>query len=206
MDHLAALVALFVVDLVAAVSPGPNFVLVSATSLRLGRRHGVSTVLGILAANALWVVAALLGLSLLFEAVPWLYGILKTIGGAYLLYLAIQYWRAPTRGGDANVAPLERRGTSSFRRGALTGISNPKSLVYFGSVFTLFVAPGSPMWVQLLAGAIVLFNGALWYGAVALLFGAPRVQRVYLAVERPLNRVTGLLMGAFGARLLWQRD
>ncbi len=205
MTYMASLVALFAVDLVAAVSPGPNFLIVTASSMRQGRSHGIASVLGILSANLIWVLGALLGLSLVFELVPWLYGIAKLLGGGYLLSLAIQYWRAPAHIGSADTRP-PMHSRSSYLRGFLTGLTNPKSLVYFGSVFTLFVGPSSPLWVEVAAGAVVLVNGALWYGGVALFFGSPRVQHAYRSIERPLDRVAGALMGAFGLRLLWERE
>jgi len=205
MEPVTALLALFAVDFLAVVSPGPNFLLVTASSIRQGRAHGIAAVLGILSANLIWVLAALLGLALLFEVVPWLYGAAKILGGAYLLYLALQYWRAlPHSAGDDMPRPAAP--SSAYARGFLTGLTNPKSLVYFGSVFTLFVGPSSPRWMEAAAGTIVLANGALWYGGVALLFGSSRAQRAYRSIERPLSRVTAVLMGAFGARLLLERE
>jgi threonine efflux protein len=205
MSYGAALLALFAVDLLAVVSPGPNFLIVTASSMRHGRARGIAAVLGILSANLIWVVAALLGLSVLFDLIPWLHGAAKVAGGAYLVYLAIQYWRAPVDVAPEH-APAAVRSSSAYLRGFLTGLTNPKSLVYFGSVFTLFVGPSSPVWVEMVAGAIVLLNGALWYGAVALFFGAARVQKAYASIQRPLDRAAGTVMALFGLRLLWERE
>ncbi|MGH9362007.1 MAG: LysE family transporter, partial [Thermoanaerobaculia bacterium] len=95
---------------------------------------------------------------------------------------------------------------AAFLRGALTNLSNPKSAVYFGSIFALFLKPGTPVWVQITAVGVVLANTLLWYGAVALLFSSAAVQRWYAAARRPLDRAAGVLMIAFGARLILVRD
>jgi threonine efflux protein len=205
MDYAAALLALLAVDVLAVISPGPNFLIVTGSSMRRGRSQGLIAVLGILSANLIWVVAALLGLSVLFELVPWLYGTVKILGGGYLLYLALQYWRTPIHTAEAGEQPRPNF-SGSYLLGFVTGLTNPKSLVYFGSVFTLFVGPSSPVWVEAVAAAIVLLNGALWYGGVALFFGSTRVQRAYRSIERVLNRVTGAVMAGFGLRLLWERE
>jgi len=205
MDYVGSLSALFVVDALAVISPGPNFLVVTGSAMHRGRSRGLITVLGILSANLIWVIGALLGLSLLFELVPWFYGTLKILGGCYLLYLALQYWRTPRQAPSDRTQPRAAYG-ASYLRGFLTGLTNPKSLVYFGSVFTLFVGPSSPRWVESAAAGIVLLNGALWYGGVAMFFGSARVQRAYLALERPVTRVTSAVMAAFGARLLLERE
>ena len=203
MGSLELLVALFVVDFVAVISPGPNFLLVTATSVREGRPHGLLTVFGIVTANAVWVVGALVGLSLLFELVPFAYSALKIAGGVYLIYLGAQYWREPAGASVGTRATRSQR--SAFVRGMLTGITNPKSLVYFGSIFTVFLAPGSPAWVRAAAIGIVLFDTVLWYGTVALLFSRAAVYRAYARVRRPLDRVAGTVMAAFGARIALAR-
>ena len=96
--------------------------------------------------------------------------------------------------------------TDAYFRGLLTGLSNPKSLVYFGSIFTVFLEPGSPAWVRSAAVAIVSFNTVLWYGTVAALFSRATVQRAYARVRRPVDRVAGTLMAAFGVRIVLARE
>jgi threonine/homoserine/homoserine lactone efflux protein len=52
MAHVAQLIALFAVDLVAAMTPGPNFVLVSQTAVRRSFHHGAAVVLGLMISNS----------------------------------------------------------------------------------------------------------------------------------------------------------
>jgi threonine efflux protein len=49
-------------------------------------------------------------------------------------------------------------------------------VVYFGSIFALFMRPDTPAWTQAAAVGIVIFDTVLWYGAVAILFSSGVVQ------------------------------
>lgn len=202
MSYVALLASLFAVDMLAAMSPGPNFVLVTQTAIRRTRRHAAAVVAGFVTTNLLWCVAVLLGLTALFELAPWLYRGIRIAGGAYLIYLGISAWRSHA----AAAARVESSTSAAYIRGILTNLSNPKSVVYFGSIFALFMKPGTPVWVQLAGVAIVLANTVLWYGSVAALFSRTAVQRRYEALRRPINAVAGTVMAAFGVRLLLARD
>ena len=45
-------------------------------------------------------------------------------------------------------SPVQNRIAAAYFRGLLTNFSNPTSVVYFGSIFALFLSPGTPPWVE----------------------------------------------------------
>jgi threonine efflux protein len=196
MSYAALLLSLFVVDILAAMSPGPNFVLVTQTAIQRSTCHALAVVAGFVTTNLVWCLAVAGGLTVVFEFAPWLYVIVKILGGAYLVYLGISMWRS-----KQGVA-IEPSARSAYLSGVLTNLTNPKSFVYFGSIFTLFMKPGTPLWVEAIAIAIVLADTVAWYGAVALLFSRNLMQRSYANAERAINRIAGTVMIAFGARLI----
>jgi len=205
MIYFSLLLSLFVVDMLAAMSPGPNFLLVVQTSIQRTRHHAAAVVLGLVTANAVWCAAVVFGLIALFRIAPWLYVILKLLGGIYLIYLGISLWRAKPQNVQADLSS-ERRMFSAYIQGLLTNLSNPKSVVYFGSIFALFMRPGIPALVQLLAVLIVLFDTLVWYGIVAFMFSSQRVRRFYGRIERSMNRLTGCVMVAFGVKLVFGHE
>jgi threonine efflux protein len=202
MADLLQLSALFVVDLLAAMTPGPNFVLVTQTAVRQSFRHGAAVVVGLMISNLAWCAAVLLGLTSLFRLAPWLYAAFKLAGGAYLIALGVRLWRSRREAAALEDSATERSARAALARGVFIGLSNPKSVLYFGSVFALFLGPDTPAWVQTAAVGIVLANTALWYGSVAALFSRQRVQRAYWRIERTLNRVAGAVMAGFGVKLI----
>ena len=200
IGYLPLFLSLFVVDTLAAISPGPNFVLVTQTAVQRTTRHALAVVAGFVTTNFIWCAAVALGLTALFDVAPWLYVAVKIGGGAYLIYLGIAMWR----GADAMTieSPVRISAGGSYVRGLLTNLTNPKTIVYFGSIFALFMKPGTPTWVQAVAIAIVLADTIAWYGIVAVLFSRHLVQRAYANAQRAINRVSGTVMIAFGAGLI----
>lgn len=204
MEYTSILLTLAVVDFVAVATPGPNFMVVSQAATGASRAHAISVVGGILASNLTWCAAVFLGLSAIFNASPLLHSTAQVAGAAYLIYLAIGLWKAPRPSSDPAAAPRLRglSHASAFLRGWFVGMANPKSLVYFSSVFTVFLPKGSSMVLQSSAVAVVALNTAAWYGLVALVLSRPRVQQEFLRRQAVFNRVAGALLGAFGVRLL----
>jgi RhtB (resistance to homoserine/threonine) family protein len=205
MSPLALLLSLFGVDMLAAMTPGPNFIVVAQSAAQGSSRHGACVVAGILVANIAWCLAVVLGLSALLDLAPSLYQALKILGGAYLLYLGVSLWRTRPRA-SGEFAPVPLSAGQAFVRGLLTNLTNPKSLAYFGSVFVLFTGPQTPLEVKAAAIGIVLVDTVLCYGAVALLFSRRSMQRLYARLERPIDRLAGAVMILFGGRLLLVRD
>jgi threonine efflux protein len=206
MTYFSLLLSLFAVDLFAAITPGPNFVVVSQTAIRESPGHAAAVVTGILTANFLWCLGVLLGLSALFDLAPWLYTAMKLLGGGYLIYLGVSLWRTRGVSRPTFASPHPWLFPAAYVRGLLTSLSNPKSVLYFGSIFALFMGPETPLWVKVLAIGIVLFDTVLWYGTVAAMFSRVQVQRAYAALERPINRITGAVMIGFGTRMILVRD
>jgi threonine efflux protein len=206
MGYFPFLGSLLAVDLLAAMSPGPNFVLVTQTAIRRTPRHAAAVVCGLFTSNLIWCCAVTLGLSALFDVAPWLYRGMRIGGGAYLLYLGASLWRSDSDAGQPVEAPFQSSLRAAFLRGLLTNLANPKSVVYFSSIFTLFLRPGTPAWVQTAAVGIVMIDTGLWYGGVAALFSRVRAQRLYATVQRPVNRVAGAVMILFCVRLMLVRE
>lgn len=202
MAYLPLLLSLAAVDLLAAISPGPNSILVAQAAIHRNRRYAAGAVLGLATANLIWCLAVALGLSALFDVATWLYAAIRLAGGLYLIFLGVLLWRSHPRSEDDAGSPDGGSRGGAYLRGLLTNLSNPKSVVYFGSIFALFVGPGTPAWVEATAVAIVIFNTFLWYGAVAVLFSNRAVVRRFAAMQRPINRVAGVIMVGFGARLM----
>lgn len=203
---LTILGSILAVHLVAMISPGPNFFVVTQTSVTRSRREGVLSALGVAAAAALWSGAAVLGVSLLFETTAWLYAVVKVLGGAYLIYLGLRSWR---RAGMLLAAPAQVRtppsGWRAFRVGFTTNLTNPQSVVFFGSIFAALLPAGSPVWLRAAAVGVVVFNALWWHLTLALAFSTRRVQGVYGALKRPLDYLLGGVLVLLGARLVLSR-
>jgi threonine/homoserine/homoserine lactone efflux protein len=184
------------------LTPGPNQALLTSRVLSGGRRAGYAAVRGLAAGMAVHVAAATAGLSALLASSAQLFGVVKVLGGLYLLWLGIAaIVRARRQDAEQDEAP-RRRGGSPFREGLLSMTLNPKVGVYFVAVVPQFVAPGPG--ASLRVALLLVVYGALclvfWTGFVIGLHHAREVVR-RPRVRAWTERVTGAALIALGARL-----
>lgn len=197
---LLVLAAVFVAHLLATLSPGPNVLLVMHTALQHGRRAGVLAGLGIATGAALWCAAVLLGLSLLLQRFEALSMGLRIAGAAYLFWLGLRLWQGATLDTFGMAPALSRGGAQAFTRGLLTNLSNPKALLFYGSIFAALLAPGLPLWLRLAAVAIVVADSAAWHVALACLFSTAGAREVYRRAKPAIDRTAAVALAALG---LW---
>jgi len=203
MEFLPIITAILFVDFLALVSPGPNFVLTTSAAVSKSRCHALWTACGIAMGSIVWAGAAALGIASVFEALPVLGHMLKVLGVGYLIYLGIKLLRSkgfqPSADQNAD-AKSESRG---FWRGFLVNMTNPKSAVYYASVFAAFLTPDMPAWVLVfLVGAIAAMS-LVWHVLIAISFSAPRVQARYISVSKYVDQLCGGVLIFLGLRLAW---
>ncbi|MFZ5783066.1 MAG: LysE family translocator [Pseudomonadota bacterium] len=175
--------------------PGPNVALIMANSMAHGVRYGLVTVAGTSSAIAvhlgLTVAGATAVLGFLASSFEWL----RWLGVAYLVWLGVSAWRSPVSD-LSRVGPQARSARAIFGRGFLVGLTNPKTLLFYGAFFPQFIVPGPDATDQLALLAVTfLVVAVVLDGAWAVL--AARLRGLLLARVRLRNRLTGgLLIGA----------
>ena len=203
MDYAVALVGLAVVHLLAVASPGPSTVLVIQTAAVSGRRAGLLAAFAMMLGALVWAAAALYGLQVLFARFDWLYVAFRIAGGLYLLYLAYMLLRHAG-------APLPEADPSAVRAGAWQGflkalllqLSNPKVMVFMGSIFISLLPAQPPGWMDATVLAIVAINEFTWFALLALLFSGGTARAFYRRTKLWLDRLMGGVLGLLGVRLL----
>ena len=138
MNELIA-VALFTV--LAVISPGPDFAMVTRASYAFGRRSGLSAALGIACGVQVHVLYTVLGVSLLVQHSPTLFLAMKVLGAGYLIYLGYSSLTNTSRLSLEGQSGSKARGT--FLSGFLTNALNPKTLLFVVSAYTQVVGPDS---------------------------------------------------------------
>lgn len=200
MIDFSAVLAAALVCTAAIISPGPNFVAITHRATTTPRIEALALAAGIASVSALWAAAALLGLGLLFTLIPWLFWSAKLLGAAYLVWLGMRLLRgsAHRAASPADVAAPSL--TRAFRSGVLTNLSNPKAMVFYGSVFSatvpLHTNPATQATIVALVGSIAL----LWYGGMAWLLAGERAARIYRRGQRGIEAVCGALLLGLGLR------
>lgn len=196
---------LFIVSgLLLNIMPGPDSLLIMTRSATQGWRAGCAAALGIGAGTLVHVLAAALGLSAILATSATAFTIVKYVGAAYILYMAISLLRSKPRDAAVAVAvaPLPYR--KIFAQGFLTNVLNPKVAIFFLAFVPQFIDAGAPnkALAFIVLGCIFNLNGMLWCNALAL-FTAQASARLKVSplVSLWLNRATGGLFVWLGVKL-----
>ncbi|MGL5004537.1 MAG: LysE family transporter [Casimicrobium sp.] len=195
-----ALATVMVLHWVVLVTPGANVLLISQLAASGHKRGAFYASLGVCTVTFVWAALAILGLSAVFSAVPKLRIAVQIAGGAYLIYVATRLWRAGQSGGSKDARKLAA--WPAYRLGFLTNITNPKSALFFASVFATALPHDANATVLIVATALVVINALIWHLFLALAFSHPRVQAGYAKQRTWLNRIAAAIVGAMGSRLL----
>lgn len=175
MPSEALLLGFVAASLVVLVTPGPGVLYVVARSLSQGRRAGLVSALGLSAGALLQVAAATAGLSAILLTSATAFGIVKTLGAAYLIYLGL---RALFGRGSASEPEVSSRLslTRLFRDGVVVSVLNPKIALFFLAFLPQFVEPASGSATQqiLFLGLLYAALALVTDGAYALLAGGLR--------------------------------
>ncbi len=201
---MTAVVGVVVAAMGLVLTPGPNMMYLVSRTVSQGRRAGLVSLAGVAAGFAVYLVAAIVGITAVFTMVPGLYLAVKLAGAAYLGWLA---WQAVRPGGvsvftPATVSTDPRR--RLFTMGLVTNLLNPKIAIMYMALIPQFVTPEHGMvWLQSLYLGVLQIAVDLTVN-VLIIAGAGSLAS-FLA-ERPLwlrtqRYVTGTLLGATAALL-----
>lgn len=189
---VAAYLGLLGAWLIAIMSPGPDTVQL----LRLGsrsRRNAVLAAVGICTGNVIWPVVTMLGLAALIASFPWILTILYLGGGAFLLRMGFGAFRGgradlrtrasvpvPLSNASPAVDPTPANTTiphlndaQAWRLGLATNLSNPKALLFFGSVFAQFLPVGISIPERIAVLVMMTVSGLAWFCSFAYLVSNP---------------------------------
>lgn len=206
MEYVAVLAGLALVHLLAVASPGPSTVLVIQTSAVSGRRAGLLAAFAMMLGAVVWAAAALYGLQILFARFEWLYVAFRIAGAIYLIYLGFMLLRhagAPLP--EADPAAAQAGVWQGFVKALLLQLSNPKVMVFMGSIFISLLPAQPPAWMDATVLAIVAINEFTWFALLALLFSGSTARAFYRRTKVWLDRIMGGALGALGLKLALDR-
>jgi RhtB (resistance to homoserine/threonine) family protein len=193
---------------ILTILPGADMALVTRNVLTIGRRRTMLTIVGIGSGCIVHATASALGLSAILATSATAFGVVKTIGAAYLVWLGVQSIRDARRPtAQPAAATTERRSQwGPFLQGFLTNVLNPKVAIFYLTFLPQFIRPNEPVFRRsLFLASIHIAMGFLWLATYAWF-----VDQLGAVLTRPrvkawLERITGGVLIALGARLAWAR-
>ena len=184
----------FVVSLASTATPGPAVLYVSSQGVSGGMRSGLSAALGVLAADALYIVLSVTGLSAVLAASYEMFTLLKWAGAVYLVFFGARLlWSACSRAAAASPTAAPAASRRSLLGGFAVHAANPKALLYFGSLVPQFVDPARLLAPQLATLAAIHLSTA---AAVLLAYAALSSHLRHSAVNSRASRVFKAVAGS----------
>jgi RhtB (resistance to homoserine/threonine) family protein len=196
------LVTVATITILAVISPGADFAMVTRNSMVLSRRAGVLTATGIALGVLIHVAYSMAGIGLLISRSILLFNLIKFAGAAYLIYLGITMMRA--KKADASEVAAEPAALSDFdalKTGFFTNALNPKTTLFVVSLFTQVISPQTPLLVQLGYGAFMSLAHLVWFVLVACAFSSDVARRVVASSRHLVERSIGAVLVALGVSL-----
>src|SRR3974390_1925806 len=168
--HLMTLITVTVVGLLAVMSPGPDFIIVTRNSLLYSKRAGLFTTFGIVVGNLWWVAASILGLSYVLAQSIVVFSTLKLLGAVYLIYLGAKSLRLGEKtpensGGNTppKEIPRDLTSMSAFGMGLWNNLLNAKCALFYSSFFSIIITPQTPALFRWMFGLEIAIIALVWF-------------------------------------------
>lgn len=204
---MAQLIALGGVILLAAMSPGPDFVIVTRNAVQSGRRAGMACAAGIASGVFVWAVVTALGIAGLLAASAVAFTVVKLAGAAYLVLLGIRALITARRGGyETPVDDAGRAGgaVAAYRQGLVTNLLNPKVAVFFTALLPQFLLAAATPADHILLATVAAAVSLTWFVVLTTVVNALRHLLTATRVRRTIDAIMGTLLVGLGLRIAIQ--
>lgn len=202
-DPLLLFLTIATAHLLAVMSPGPDFAMVTRQTLAFGRSAGLWTAWGIATGIVFHVSYGLFGLGWLIERLPWLLEVLRYGGALFLLYMGWGALQARPANEGAAAPDRTPAARESFRIGVLTNILNPKATMFFVALFAAVITGATPVGLRIALGAWIVFSTGAWFSIVAFTLGHERVRNRLQHTAHWIDRGMGLILVLLALAMIW---
>ena len=192
-----------VLNLLAAISPGPDFIMTVKNSLRYSRQTGIFTGIGISLGLGVHLIYCAAGIGYIISKSIILFSVIKILGAAYLIYIGLSsiFDKGSKLEINEEKTADDLTRMEAFKMGFLTNVLNPKATMFFLSLFAFVINPATPIYVILIISFIIISTALAWFTIVSIFFTHQRVQRMFFKFENSINRFLGGLLVALGIKI-----
>ncbi len=186
------------------ISPGQDFAIVTRNSLLYSRKAGVWSAIGIFSAIWIHVTYSLAGIAIIISSSPFLYNLIRYLGALYLFGLGVKGLLKQNVNiivNDNNKASISD--AVAFKNGFLSNALNPKTTLFFLSLFTQVVDINTPFKIQLLYGFIIAFAHLLWFVLIAYFFSSKFFIDKFSHKRLMIERFMGLVLILFAIEIVF---
>jgi RhtB (resistance to homoserine/threonine) family protein len=200
--YMAEIVAVGTIAIFMAILPGADFIMVTRTSIYNGRLAGLYMSLGMCLSVCIHASYSIAGLTVVIASSPWLFSTIKYLGAAYLIYIAWQLLTTRSQlNKDHSTTITEMSPFKALRLGFTCNILNPKTSIFFLSIFTQVISIDTPLIMQISYGLIIMLTHLIWYSGVALLLSHPKVLPRFNQQKQKIDKIAGFILMLIAIKL-----
>ena len=192
------------IALLAAMSPGPDFIIVTRNSLLYSRHAGRYTAVGIGLGLLVHVAYAIVGIGYIISRSLILFSTIKLCGAAYLIYLGVCSLRSKNDAHPTQNISTEQKiphHLEALKIGFLTNVLNPKASLFIVSMFTQIIKPTTPFQIQILYGTETAFITLIWFVFLATAITHTSINEYLRHFQRHLSKIMGVVLIALGIKI-----
>lgn len=221
------IIAVGIITILAVISPGPDFAMVTRIALARGRRAGVFCAIGIGSGVSVHLAYTLIGLGVVFASNVWVLNSLRYLGAAYLIWLGLSALWPDIRallgqrkskalnnkdintnsaltapGPDQSQDRLTGGSGSAFWIGFACNALNPKTMLFIVSLFSQVISPNTPVAQEVAYGVYIAACHMIWFALVATALTLPSVQARIAAIKSWIERGVGICLIGIGTQMI----
>ncbi|MBI6547345.1 LysE family translocator [Xenorhabdus lircayensis] len=197
---MTELIAVAIITILAVISPGADFAMITRNSYLYGRRAGILAAFGIASGILVHVAYTILGIGILIAHSPNILLTIKIAGAIYLIYIGYKTITSKTEI-DVDINSTKNASITVFRTGFLTNVLNPKATLFVVSTFTQIISSSTSIGLQVGYGIFMSLMHLLWFIGVAIFFSHHKLRAAMLEKQTMLNRVIGVILMGLGVSL-----
>lgn len=202
---MSLLFTIYLLHFVAQLSPSPDILLIAKSAASTTRQNALKVIAGISAGIVVWVILTLVGFTVLIDQFPWIQQVLMVLGGVFLAKMG---W-AMLKGGVHSFKNRHQtdedtngqvQAKNYFMLGLWTNLSNPKTLIYFSSVFSLALSSSASDYLKAQLAVIIPLQTFITFTLLMLLISQPKIKILYQRSGSYIDMMSG---GLFLLLALW---
>lgn len=202
MSVVTEFIAVVLITLLAVISPGADFAIVTKNSYLYGRKTGVLTSLGISIGVLIHVFYTLCAISFVLIYTPQFLKVIKYLGAIYLIYIGYKtFMQQPIQTENMNNIGLSH--LNAFKYGFFTNVLNLKTTLFVMSTYTQIVSSSTSFSILVGYGAFMSLAHFIWFSMVSMLFSTVPLREQMLGNQLKINRVIGVFLCLFGLFLFF---
>lgn len=200
--YFSQILSVSLIAIFMAISPGADFIMTTRNSIFYGRKSGIYSALGISVAIWIHVAYCIAGLAIIISSSIILFSIIKYLGAIYLIYIGWKTFTSNTTlDTNSSIKNNHISNFNSFKIGFISNALNPKTTIFFLSIFTQVVDIHTPIIVQIIYGLIISLAHFIWFGSVALFLSHPFLLKKFASYKNKIEKVVGTILIGFGCKI-----